>query len=276
MDKYCKSCSANGTNAQHRFSKRDFYQWEELSFPPEAGHILFITKGEIKVTDAEGVHVCGTNEMVLLGFNKKYRIVASTEGSMLLFSFTTHYHVCVNISAERIWRTIRTVQHHFNTLRMDNPMLRFVESVLFYLERGIYCDYLQEAKAVEIFIIFRFFYTPDELAFFFHPVLYKDLAFDTLVRTNYEKAKTVQELSDLCGYSLSNFKKIFAKHFGISPYQWMLQQKSSKIKARLLDKSIPIKSIAHEFGFVDQSHLNAYCKQYLNATPLQIRNDQDD
>ena len=51
----------------------------------------------------------------------------------------------------------------------------------------------------------------------------------------------------------------------------MLQQKSTKIKNRLLDKTVPIKAIAAEFGFTDQSHLNDYCKQYFNATPLQIR-----
>ena len=66
-------------------------------------------------------------------------------------------------------------------------------------------------------------------------------------------------------------KKLFTKHFDVPPYRWMLQQKSAKIKNRLLDKTVPIKAIAAEFGFTDQSHLNAYCKQYLNATPLQIR-----
>ena len=106
--------------------------------------------------------------------------------------------------------------------------------------------------------------------------LYKDLAFDTLVRRNYEHAKTVQELANLCGYSLPNFKKLFTKHFDVPPYRWMLQQKSAKIKNRLLDKKVPIKAIAAEFGFTDQSHLNAYCKQYFNATPLQIRNRYTD
>ena len=83
-------------------------------------------------------------------------------------------------------------------------------------------------------------------------------------------------MSNLCGYSLPNFKKLFTKHFDVPPYRWMLQQKSAKIKNRLLDKKVPIKAIAAEFGFTDQSHLNAYCKQYFNATPLQIRNRYTD
>lgn len=271
----CACCSSNGSDTHRRFVKREFGQWERISFSPEAGHILFILEGEIKIEDAKDTYVRGINQMILLGYNHEYRIKALTKGIMLVLSFTTHYHVCVNINAERVWRTMKTLTYRFNTLEMVPPMLDFAKSVMFYLDHKIYCDYLQESKAVEIFIVYRFFYTSEELAHFFYPVLYKDLSFDTLVRTNYEKVKTVQELADLCGYSLSRFKKIFVRHFAISPYQWIQQQKISKIKASLLDKTVPIKSIAYEFGFVDQSHLNTFCKKYLNATPLQIRNSSE-
>lgn len=212
--------------------------------------------------------------MVLIGYNNKYRITSLAKGRMMILNFTTHYHVCVNISAERIWNTIKTLKYKFNTLEMVPPMQQFVESVMFYLDNKINCDYLHKSKAVEISTIFRFFYTAEETANFFYPVLYKDLSFDTLVRKNYKQAKTIQELADLCGYSLSKFKQTFTKHFGISPYQWMQQQKISKLKADLANKTIPFKTITFEHGFVDQSHLNAFCKRYLNATPSQIRNNK--
>ena len=159
---------------------------------------------------------------------------------------------------------------------MVPPMQQCVDSVMFYLDNNINCDYLHKSKAVEISTIFRFFYTAEETANFFYPVLYKDLSFDTLVRKNYKQAKTIQELADLCGYSLSKFKQTFNKHFGISPYQWMQQQKLSKLKLDLANKAIPFKTIILEHGFVDQSHLNVFCKRYLNATPSQIRNNMED
>lgn len=271
----CNYCSSNDSNTYRRFYKHQFEQQEEISLPPERGYILFILEGQIKLKDTKDIHLCKTNQMILLGYTHKYSITALTKGTILVLSFTTHYHVCVNLNAERIWRAMNSLTYKFNTLEMNFPMLEFVKSIMFYLDHKIYCDYLQESKAVEIFIIYRFFYTSEELANFFYPVLYKDLSFDTLVRTNCEKAKTVQDLANLCGYNLSKFKKLFTTHFGISPYQWMQQQKTSIIKARLLDKSVPIKSIAYEFGFVDQSHLNTFCKKYLKATPLQIRNNSE-
>ncbi|MCD7943085.1 MAG: helix-turn-helix transcriptional regulator [Bacteroides intestinalis] len=272
----CACCSSNGSNIHRRFVKREFKQEDKILLSPDAGHILFILEGEVQVGDTKKTHVCAVNQMVLIGYHHEYQITALTKVTMLILNFTTHYHVCVNINTERVWRTMKSLTYKFNTLRMGTPMQDFVKSVLFYLDHQIYCDYLQESKAVEIFIVFRFFYTSDELAHFFYPVLYKDLSFDTLVRTNYLQAKTVQELAELCGYNLSTFKKLFAKHFGISPYQWMQQQKISGIKAKLMDKTVSIKNIAYEFGFVDQSRLNTFCKKYLNGTPLQIRKKSEE
>lgn len=272
----CENCRSDCRDDRRRFWSRTFEPGMLIHVATGPGHLLFIVDGEIEVADAEGVYACKKDEMVLLAYNKEYRVRALTRGKLLVLDFTTHYHVCDDMHAERVWRAIRAVQYRFNTLEMRPAMLRFVESVVYYLEQGACCYHLYDAKNVEISVIYRSFYRSDELVRFFHPVMYKDLAFDTLVRKNHEQAKTVQELAVLCGYGLSNFKKLFVKHFGVSPYQWMLQRKSARIKSRLLDKTIPIKSVASEFGFADQSHLNAYCKRYLNATPLQIRNGSDD
>lgn len=127
---------------------------------------------------------------------------------------------------------------------------------------------------MEIFIIYRFFYTSEELAHFFYPVLYKDLSFDTLVRTNFNQAKQYRSWQICVVIVYPNSKEYLS---GISNFTLPVDAatKISKIKASLLDKTIPIKSIAYELGFVDQSHLNAFCKKYLNATPLQIRNSSE-
>ena len=272
----CETCRAGCQSNRRRFWVQVFQPGAQIDFDSESGHLLFIIGGEIEIVHAEGTDIGKQDEMVLLGYNREYRVMALSQVKLLVINFTTHYHVCDDIQAENVWKSIRSVKYQFNTLEMKPAMRRFAESVMYYLEQGASCNHLYDAKAIEISVIYRLFYPAEELARFFYPVLYKDLAFDTLVRRNYEHAKTVQELANLCGYSLPNFKKLFTKHFDVPPYRWMLQQKSAKIKNRLLDKTVPIKAIAAEFGFTDQSHLNAYCKQYFNATPLQIRNRYTD
>lgn len=270
----CKNCVADGSDNRRHFFLRPFGSRETLRFSPQIGHLLFVLEGDIQITETENTHMCGENRMALLACNKEHRIVALTRGTMLVLDLPTHYHVCDNITTEQILHVIRNVKYRFSTMEIRTPLLQLVQSIVFYLEQNIYCRYLYDAKSVEMSAVYAFFYHSDELANFFYPVLHKELVFSTLVNNNYEHARTVQELANLCKYSLSNFKKIFVKHFGVSPYQWMLQQKASKIKSRLLDRTVPIKAIAAEFGFADQSHLNSYCKRYFNATPLQIRNYQ--
>lgn len=64
----CACCSSNGSDTHRRFVKREFEQWERISFPPEVGHILFILEGEIKIEDAEDTYVRGINQMILFGY----------------------------------------------------------------------------------------------------------------------------------------------------------------------------------------------------------------
>ena len=154
---------------------------------------MFIIGGEIEIVHAEGTDIGKQDEMVLLGYNREYRVMALSQVKLLVINFTTHYHVCDDIQAENVWKSIRSVKYQFNTLEMKPAMRRFAESVMYYLEQGACCNHLYDAKAIEISVIYRLFYPAEELARFFYPVLYKDLAFDTLVRRNYEHAKTVQE-----------------------------------------------------------------------------------
>lgn len=268
----CEGCSIANLNNQRKFVLSQFKRGDEILLSPEEGHLLFILEGEIEVIDGKNQYISKANEIVLLAIKTSYRVVASTDITMLLLNFTTHCQVCDDVDFEKLEDIVNKMEYRFNTLEIKTPMRRLIESIMFYLDNNAGCGYLHEAKAIELFIVYKFFYTPEEIIRFFYPVLRKDIVFNTLVYNNHEKAKTVTDLAKLCGYSPPNFKKMFTKKFGISPYQWMQRQKTHKIKNQLLDKSIPIKSIAMEFGFADQAHLNNYCKRYFNATPHQIRN----
>ena len=269
----CEGCSLANSNNKRSFAIRRFKRNDEIYLSAEEGHLLFILEGEIEVIDGQNRYVCKANEIVLSAIKSNYRAAALTETTMLVFNFSTHYQVCDDVDFEKLGDIVNKMEYRFNTLEIKTSMHRLIESVRFYLDNKVCCSYLHEAKAIELFIVYKFFYSTEEIIKFFYPVLRKDIVFSTLVYNNYEKAKTVADLAKRCGYSLSNFKKMFAKKIGISPYQWMQQQKAHKIKTQLLNKSIPIKSIAMEFGFADPAHLNSYCKRYFNATPQQIRNN---
>ena len=87
----------------------------------------------------------------------------------------------------------------------------------------------------------------------------------------YLEARTVQELADKCGYGLKTFQRLFYSCFSEVPSKWLMKQKAQHVKARLLDRDIPIKVILDEFGFSTYANFCNYCKRYVGDTPRNIR-----
>lgn len=267
----CEVCKAGSQNKKSNFIYRRYVQGSEILLPPDEHHLLFLREGKLSIINSEGSHMCAAGEMALIAFDSEYRITALQDVKLLIHNFSTVQQTCDNLSVDHLWQAMNQTEYRYHTLEMTPPMLGLVESMILYLENGVHCNYLTQAKMMELFIAFRFSYSRDQIAGFFYPILYKDLFFPRIVKANYSRARNVAELAELCGYTYANFRKVFAAHFDVPPYQWMMQQKALKVKVQLQDLSIPIKRIVTELGFVDQSHLSSFCKRYFNATPSQIR-----
>ena len=146
----CETCRAGCQSNRRRFWVQVFQPGAQIDFDSESGHLLFIIGGEIEIVHAEGTDIGKQDEMVLLGYNREYCVMALTQVKLFVINFTTHYHVCDDIQAENVWKSIRSVKYQFNTLEMKPAMRRFAESVMYYLEQGACCNHLYDAKAIEI------------------------------------------------------------------------------------------------------------------------------
>lgn len=152
------------------------------------------------------------------------------------------------------------------------PRLReFLESIKNYLDDGITCPYMHKNKQWELSIIFRAYYTPEELMRFFLPSVRMTNEFKQFIMNNCLKMKGVKELAELSGMNLHVFSRKFKAHFGISPYQWLIKQKAKHIYHDLVYTDKSIAAIAKKFHFVDASHFNHFCKSVLGFSPSQIR-----
>lgn len=106
----------------------------------------------------------------------------------------------------------------------------------------------------------------------FFNILDSDLSFKVLVNNNRVKAKTLNELAALCGYDISTFNVLFRKHFkGVTPYEWMQEQRSQEILQCISTTSLTIGDIADQYGFSNAGHLSAFCRKYLGDTPSRLR-----
>ncbi|MBQ7843395.1 MAG: helix-turn-helix transcriptional regulator, partial [Odoribacter sp.] len=132
-------------------------------------------------------------------------------------------------------------------------------------------DDLASRKIQELFIILHAYYTSDELAMLFYPLLGKNMEFKKLVVDYYLHVKSAGEFAELCEYSQGVFQKKFKDVFGETVYQWMQRQKAEYIKHRLMTSEVNLKELADELNFASSVHMNKFCKIWFGMTPSEVR-----
>lgn len=146
-----------------------------------------------------------------------------------------------------------------------------VDGISYYITDKTHDSDLWTLKHKELIWGFTRYYQAEELRSFFHPMTDERVPFKSLVLTHYRKAEYTDKLAEMCGYGLHNFRKIFKKEFGVSPYKWLMVKRAENIKYRLAQPCIPFADIIDEFNFSSAAHFTTFCKQYLGGTPTELR-----
>lgn len=82
---------------------------------------------------------------------------------------------------------------------------------------------------------------------------------------------TLAELAALVDISQFHFGRLFKQSLGLSPYQYLLQQRVERAKALLKQSDRSIVEIALECGFNSHSHLGRKFRQLTGITPKAYR-----
>jgi AraC family transcriptional regulator len=94
---------------------------------------------------------------------------------------------------------------------------------------------------------------------------------DSAEPTLHERDLKLTELSAIVQISPYHFLRLFKKSLGITPHQYILQQRIDRAKYLLRSSNLDIAQIALRVGFCDASHLNRCFKNSLGMTPSQWR-----
>jgi AraC family transcriptional regulator len=81
---------------------------------------------------------------------------------------------------------------------------------------------------------------------------------------------TLAEIAAAVNLSPFHFSRVFKQHTGLSPYQFLLQQRIERAKQLLLRAQHSISAVALEVGFYDQSHFSLHFKRLCRMTPGQF------
>jgi len=91
------------------------------------------------------------------------------------------------------------------------------------------------------------------------------------IHTYLNRDLSLAELASVVNISPTYFASLFKQEMGISPHQYVIQQRVERAKAMLMKTDLAIADIALQVGFSSQSHLTQQFKRFTGMTPKQIR-----
>ncbi|NJK54242.1 MAG: helix-turn-helix transcriptional regulator [Leptolyngbyaceae cyanobacterium SU_3_3] len=91
------------------------------------------------------------------------------------------------------------------------------------------------------------------------------------IHTYLDRDLSLAELASVVNISHTYFASLFKRATGISPHQYVIQQRVERAEVMLKKTDLAIADIALQVGFSSQSHLTQQFKRVTGLTPKQVR-----
>lgn len=234
--------------------------------------MVFILSGEALISCNEFINVpFKPGELTIFPISSSCVWETVTDATGIVLEAKGNLNPCDRKLVKYYADQFLNVKPTFRGMPIKPRMLELLSSIKNYIEDGIRCPHMYHAKEAELASIFKAYYSTEELAPFFLPIIVDTQEFKYFIMQNYLKVKGVAEFVDLSGLTVSTFNRKFKAHFGTTPYQWMTKQKSKHILHELTSGDKKIADIMREYHFQNASHFNHYCHSILGATPTELR-----
>jgi AraC family transcriptional regulator len=91
------------------------------------------------------------------------------------------------------------------------------------------------------------------------------------IHAHLNRDLSLAELASVINIAPTYFARLFKQEMGISPHQYVIQQRVEQAKLMLSKTDLAIADIALQVGFSSQSHLTKQFKRITGITPKQVR-----
>lgn len=234
--------------------------------------IVFIIEGAgyLDTRNLRNVYIA-KGMAIMLPIGSRYTIQILDDMQAIICALDENVRMSDHFSFESMLCDTDERSVNYRPLQMNDKLWQFVSSTLNYMRDGLQSENFLRMKVVEMFHIFRAYYQRDALTHFFMPLLTRDAKFANFIYDNWASAKTLNDLAEMTGLSLSGFTKKFKKVFGIAPYKWIMDKKAERIYSDLRSTDKSLRDMAAEYNFCSVQHFCDYCKKKFGISPGKLR-----
>lgn len=88
-----------------------------------------------------------------------------------------------------------------------------------------------------------------------------------LLIDNLDGEIAVQDVARACNLSRGYFIRAFRDTTGMTPYQWLIQERISRARELLQNPEVSLSEVAISCGFADQSHFTRVFSNVVGTSP---------
>lgn len=250
--------------------------------------IAFIIKGRVRLNfkDQPAYEVVkGQIVFIPAGGDYSWELLANTMA--VIFRLHQPVMLCSTFSIERLYEfdeppKIGTLvpagdsgkDRRIGILEIKSRLWGLLDGVIDCIGDGLKCRYWYELKIKEILLMFRIYYTKEELCDFFYLILSGNTAFSEYVRLHWKTFSTIADLAASMSMTHKQFSKRFVAIFKQTPHRWISERKADMAFEDIIATRKSFKEIAYEHGFRTDTQFSRFCKKYFGKSPTELRQNK--
>lgn len=189
----------------------------------------------------------------------------------LLLRINDRVSLCDKYTVESLYLEQGTDRLTHTHLNGNRRIRTYMEDLADNLAGGLRCVRFLTVKTQELFYYLRAYYSKEELAGFYLPLMGFDARFLNFIWSNYRQANNVVQFARMANQSLTKFKTKFKQITGMSPGMWLAEQKARNILHDLHCGQKSQKDLCVEYGFSSPSHLGVFCRKKFGKSPGRLK-----
>lgn len=239
--------------------------------PERSKHLIFFISGKCRIK-LKGQYTGDfhAGEMILLKDGDSYEWDVQEQLEIVSMSFDTILNRCDKLQFQMLQPLCSRMEYDFRPLPVLKPVDLFLKLLILCLDSGVNCAHLHVLKHQELFLYFRFFYTKEEVASLFYPVIMESFDFKAFIYENIDKVNSVDQLIQKSNMSRSTFQRKFKKTFNDSAGDWIRKHICQNIVNELALPDTTLKDIIYKYDFSSYSSFNRFCKNNFHCTPTEL------
>lgn len=249
----------------HNLSAKKELQWE-----CNLNSLVFVLSGHVKISF--GVFTARSfikDDIILLPCIGEKALLEVQEDSILITcSFDVPYNICDKLVFTNCTETEKT--YDFNPIHINEITWVFLNLLSSCLLEKIQCKHFHTIMEMEMFFLFKYFYSKEELTTLFHPLSGESFAFKKAVLNNYKNAKGVNELAQLLNMSRSMFDTKFKKEFLMPPAAWMRKQLASRLRYASAKPGVSVSELIELSNFNTPSAFSRFVREQFGCSPTEL------